>query len=411
MTNLTFQKFLKLESLGGILLFLAAMTAVGFENSTLGPTYEAIRDFEISFAINSYSLSKPLLLWVNDGLMAIFFLSVALELKREIHHGQLSSPAEITLPLFAAIGGIIIPAAIYAFINWGDSTAMKGWAIPTSTDIAFALGVLLLFGKRVPLALKVFLTALAILDDIAAIVIIAIFYTESLFINALAVAAVTLGVLFLLNRLHVKKLSPYVLVGVILWVAVLKSGVHATLAGVALAMAIPFARDTQQISPVKLVEKMLHPWIIFAVLPLFAFLNAGVSLKAVTLDSLLDPLTFGIAIGLFVGKQIGVFGGAWLAVRLRLANLPDSVSWQTLYGTSLLTGVGFTMSLFIGTLAFATPEALTQVRLGVIAGSLFSGLFGLLVLHRGLPTGDESTLMTAGNKSAESKASSFSIAF
>ncbi len=384
-------RFLSLESFGGILLFFAAIVAVVFENSFLGPSYDAIRDLPIAVSLGSFEIAKPLLLWVNDGLMAIFFLLVGLELKREALDGQLSSRDQIVLPLAAAIGGIAIPSGIYAFMNLDNPETIRGWAIPAATDIAFALGILSLFGKRVPLALKVFLTALAIFDDIAAIAIIAVFYTANLSLISLALAGVVLLALIVLNRLRVTQLTPYFLLGVILWVAVLKSGVHATLAGVALALAIPFHDEKENRSPLKYVEHVLHPWVAYGVLPVFAFLNAGVSLQGVSLETLLHPITFGIAAGLFAGKQIGAFGAAWLAVRLGFAKLPGSLSWASLYGAALLSGVGFTMSLFIGTLAFTSLEDLKLVRLGVIFGSLASGIMAIVVLSRVLPKAEDVT--------------------
>jgi NhaA family Na+:H+ antiporter len=335
----------------------------------------------VALTIDGAGISKPLLLWINDGLMAIFFLLVGLEIKREVVEGELSSVRKAALPAIAAAGGMAVPALMYAVLNWGDPQTMRGWAIPTATDIAFAVGVLALMGDRVPASLKIFLLALAILDDLGAIVIIAFFYTDNLSALSLALAAVALGGLIALNRAGVTRRAAYVVFGVFLWVCVLKSGVHATLAGVALALAIPLdARDAHGESPLRSLEHSLHPWVSYAILPLFAFANAGVSLSGISLASLMEPLPLGIAAGLFVGKQAGVMGAAWIAVRVRAVTLPDGVTWQHFYGTALLTGIGFTMSLFIGTLAFDDPAFANSVRIGVLGGSLLSALAGALVL-------------------------------
>jgi NhaA family Na+:H+ antiporter len=373
------RQFLHLESAGGILLVAAAVLALGLENSPWAGAYRSLLDTPVAIRIGAFEIFKPLLLWINDGLMAVFFFLVGLELKREVLKGGLSKPAQAALPAFAAVGGMAVPALIYAALNRHDAVALNGWAIPAATDIAFALGVLLLLGRRVPVALKLFLMTLAILDDLGAIVIIAIFYTAQLSLAAFAVALAALALLVLMNRRRVATVAAYVFVGLIMWASLLKSGVHATLAGVALALVIPLTdpRDPQR-SPLREVEHDLHPPVAYGILPLFAFANAGVPLAGVNLASLLAPVPLGIAAGLFVGKQLGVFGAAWLAVQLKLAQLPAGVRWRELYGVALLCGVGFTMSLFIGSLAFEHEgqQHTSAVRLGILAGSLLSALAG-----------------------------------
>jgi len=323
-------------------------------------------------------------LWINDGLMAVFFFLVGLEIKREILEGELSNRAQIVLPAAAALGGIAVPATIYAALNWGDAHAMQGWAIPTATDIAFALGVLSLFGNRVPAGLKVFLLTLAILDDFAAILIIALFYSGDIALPSLAIAVAALAALCALNRRNVNTLAPYLLVGAVLWTAVLKSGVHATLAGVALAMFIPLRVPAGEHAPLLRLERDLHPAVAFGILPLFAFANAGVALPDFSAATLLEPAPLGIAAGLLVGKQAGVFAMSWLTIRLGFAKLPDDTSWMMLYGVALLTGIGFTMSLFISSLAFEEGGLGYAVndRIGILAGSLASAACGYLVLQR-----------------------------
>jgi NhaA family Na+:H+ antiporter len=387
------QDFLRLESSGGILLVLAAVLAMVLKNSFLADNYDALLATPVAIRIGEFEILKPLLLWINDGLMAIFFFLVGLELKREVLEGELSRPAQVVLPLFGAIGGMAVPALIYAYLNRHDAVALNGWAIPSATDIAFALGVLMLLGRRVPTSLKVFLMTLAILDDLGAIVIIAIFYTSDLSLTSLAVAGSALAVLLYMNGRGVMRIPAYVLVGVIMWASVLKSGVHATLAGVALAMVIPLRNpnDAQQ-SPLRVLEHDLHPSVAYVILPLFAFANAGLSLKGINLASILTPVTLGVVAGLFVGKQLGVFGGAWLATRLGLAERPAGMSWSALYGVALLAGIGFTMSLFIGSLAFEHDghEHLSDVRLGILVGSIVSAFAGYAVLKFSLgPRGDE----------------------
>lgn len=390
--------FTKQDTAPGIILMLAAAMALIINNSPLAAYYGHFLDIPIAVQIGPLEIAKPLLLWVNDGLMAVFFFLVGLEIKREIMEGELSSFDRAALPLIAAVGGMAIPALIFVMINSGTPINIDGWAIPAATDIAFALGVLALLGSRVPVTLKVFLLAVAIIDDLGAIIIIAIFYTDDLSVASLAIGGVGLVILMGLNRAGVTKIAPYVLIGVFMWVAVLKSGVHATLAGVLIALTIPLyprgevKPDTP--SPLKTLEHSLHPWAAFLVLPLFAFANAGVSLKGMELGDLVAPLPLGIALGLFVGKQIGVFGFTWLSVKSGLCRLPTGVGWQEIYGVACLAGIGFTMSLFIGTLAFDDSAQLNAVRLGVIMGSTLSAIVGFLVL-RALPASTSQPMESA----------------
>jgi NhaA family Na+:H+ antiporter len=377
-----FFDFLKLESAGGLLLVAAAGLALICSNSPLRQTYDDLLRIPVEMRFGSFAVAKPLLLWINDGLMAIFFLLVGLEVKREVIEGELSTPAQVLLPVVAGLGGMVVPAVIYLLFNRGSGAALNGWAIPTATDIAFALGILSLLGDRVPLSLKMFLTAVAIADDLGAIVIIALFYTAELSISMLFLAAVAIAVLTVLNLRKITRIAPYVIVGVILWVFVLKSGVHATLAGVAIAFAVPSkTTDAHGHAPLHQMEHSLHPWVAFGVLPIFAFANAGVSFAGVTLTALAAPLPLGIAAGLFVGKLVGVCGASATLIRLGLAKLPEGASWRQLVGVAALCGVGFTMSLFIGSLAFEGPEYFTPLRLGVIAGSTISGVTGYLLLR------------------------------
>jgi NhaA family Na+:H+ antiporter len=374
--------FLKLESAAGLLLVAAAALALICSNSPLRHAYDDLLKIPVEMRFGSFAVAKPLLLWINDGLMAIFFLLVGLEVKREVIEGELSTPAQIVLPVAAGVGGMVVPALIYFIFNRGNGAALNGWAIPTATDIAFALGVLSLLGKRVPMSLKIFLTAVAIADDLGAIVIIALFYTAELSLPMLFLAAVAIAVLIALNMQKVTRIAPYVMVGVILWVFVLKSGVHATLAGVAIAFAVPLkTTDAQGTAPLHQLEHSLHPWVAFGVLPIFAFANAGVSFAGVTLTALAEPLPLGIAVGLFAGKLVGVFGASAMLIRLGLAKLPEGAGWLQLIGVAALCGVGFTMSLFIGSLAFDGPGYFTPLRLGVIAGSTLSGVAGYLLLR------------------------------
>ncbi|MBF0624912.1 MAG: Na+/H+ antiporter NhaA [Magnetococcales bacterium] len=387
------RRWLQNPAASGILIFVAAMAALLVQNSPWKPLYDGLLDMPVALQFGAFIIAKPLLLWINDGLMAVFFLLVGLELKREFLEGQLAQPANVILPMIGALGGIAVPAALYILVNHGDPAAMTGWAIPTATDIAFALGILALLGKRVPPALKLFLLTLAIIDDLVAIVIIALFYTNDLAMGSLSVAAAALLLLILMNRIGIRGISGYVLVGLVLWVAVLKSGVHATLAGVVLAMAIPLQGNAGAPSPLHQLEHDLHDMVGLGILPLFAFANAGVSLAGLTPEVLLTPVPLGIALGLLLGKQWGVFGAVWLAIRFGLARKPENFTWPQLYGLALLCGVGFTMSLFISSLAFehsgstivsAAPAA-GHARLGILAGSAMAGLLGYLVLRFSLP--------------------------
>lgn len=384
--------FLKLESASGILLVLAGVLAMLLANSPLASHYNRLLDFPLAVHVGGLAIAKPLLLWINDGLMAVFFLLIGLEVKREVLEGELADRARIALPAFGALGGMLVPASIYVGFNWGDPGGLRGWAIPSATDIAFALGVLQLLGNRVPVGLKVFLLTLAIMDDLGAIVIIALFYTSELSIVSLLLAAAAVTTLVAINIGRVTRVAVYLVVGLILWVCVLKSGVHATLAGVATALAIPM-RDASRASrsPLREVEHALHPWVAFGILPLFAFANAGVSLAGLSPGNLLDPIPLGIALGLFVGKQVGVFAFAWLAVVLGLARLPAGVNWRQLYGAAILCGIGFTMSLFIGSLAFdqAAAGAAVNDRLGILVGSVVSAIAGYLFLRASLPAASE----------------------
>lgn len=377
----TFQNFLNNKSMPGILLCLAAIIAMIMENSPLQIVYDAIKNTPVIIQIGSFAIAKPFLLWVNDGLMAIFFLLVGLEIKREMMVGHLSNPSKFALPAIASIGGVLVPAAIYAYINWNIPETLQGWAIPAATDIAFALGILMMLGNRVPASLKICLVAIAIIDDLIAIVIIAFFYTEEMSIISLGLAGLGLACLYAFNRKGVTNLSPYVVVGILIWVCVLKSGVHATLAGVAIGLMIPLkARNKDDKSPLKVLEHILYPWVSFVILPVFAFANAGISLQGVKLETFMQPLTLGIILGLFLGKQIGVMAFTAIAVYFKVCSLPNRVSWAQFYGVSLLTGVGFTMSLFVGTLAFTDLTYAPDVRLGVLTGSLFSAVAGVVVL-------------------------------
>jgi Na+:H+ antiporter, NhaA family len=377
------QAFLRQETAGGILLALAAAIALVISNSPLAHLYQSLLAAPVAVHVAEWALAKPLLLWINDGLMAVFFLMVGLEIKREILEGELSTRAQALLPLVAAIGGMAAPAAIYSFFNWNDPVARAGWAIPAATDIAFAVGVLALLGSRVPVSLKIFLTAVAVIDDLGAIVIIALFYTDNLSLTMLIGAAIAVAVLFTLNRAGVTRIAPYVMVGVVLWITVLKSGVHATLAGVMLAFAIPLhTRNRRGRSPLKHLEHSLHPWVAFAILPIFAFANAGVSFTGLSLETLAQPVPLGIALGLLAGKLTGVFGASFLLIQLGLAKLPQGAGWSHLVGIAFLCGIGFTMSLFIGSLAFESAQGDFDplVRLGVLGGSLTSALIGSVVL-------------------------------
>lgn len=376
------RKFFRLKSAAGILLLLAAIAAIVVENSFLSDSYSKLLHSSISFKISNFAIDKDLHHWINDGLMAIFFLLVGLEIKRELIQGHLSTRQQFSLPAVAAIGGITVPAIIYISLNFGNDVTTNGWAIPTATDIAFALGVVTLLGDRVPISLKVTLVAIAIIDDLMAIIIIATFYTSDVSIYYLLLAAVATSVLFLLNKKQINKLSPYVILGILLWMFVLKSGIHASLAGVLLAQFIPLnSKDSSSHSPLQNLEHSIAPWVNFSILPIFAFANAGVSFSGMKLNLLWDPVTLGIILGLFFGKQIGVMLFTYVGSLLKVCKLPSDISWAQYYGLSLVTGIGFTMSLFIGSLAFTDPEYQTSVRLGVLIASLLAGILGYLTLR------------------------------
>ncbi len=382
-------RFLELEAAGGILLLAASGLALLVANVPgLAGWYQSFLDVPIEIRLGRLELNKNVLLVINDGLMAVFFLLVGLEIKREALEGELASPSRLALPALAALGGVVLPGAIYAWLNWGDPVSVKGWAIPAATDIAFSLGVLSLLGSRVPLSLKVFLTTVAVVDDLAAIVIIALLYTSQLSVTALLLGVGGLVVLVILNRLKVKRLGAYFLVGAIMWVCVLKSGVHATLAGVALGLAIPLRVENEHgESLLRHLEHLLHPWVAFLILPLFAFANAGVSFQGVSGGALFGPITLGIAGGLCLGKPVGVFGCAALIVKTGLARLPQGVNWPMMFAVGLLAGIGFTMSLFIGMLAFegAGAQYAVATRVGVFGASIISAIAGFLVLRKVLP--------------------------
>ncbi len=375
--------FIDSEAASALPLLAAAVLALVLANSPLAGTVHGLLGTKLALTYGGIGLAKPLLLWINDGLMAVFFLLVGLEIKREVVEGELSRPSQMALPVAAALGGMIVPGLIYVGLNWGDAVALRGWAIPAATDIAFSLGVLAALGSRVPLALKVFLTTLAIVDDLGAIVIIAVFYTSQLSFQAMALAGVCIVGLAILNRVGVRRLGPYLLVGVVLWVSVLESGVHATGAGVVLAMFIPLKAvgEAEGAQPAIVLEHALKPWSAWLIMPVFAFANAGLSLAGLSLASLVEPVPLGIVAGLFLGKQVGIVLGAGLLIALGVAALPAGATWRQLYGVSILGGIGFTMSLFIGTLAFADASHESQVRLGVLVGSLLSALVGYAVLR------------------------------
>ncbi len=381
-------RFFRHEASGGLLLMAAALAALIVANSGLAGTYEGVLNSIFSVTLNGSGLEKPLILWINDGLMAVFFFLIGLELKRELLEGKLKNPSDVVLPGMAAVGGMVVPALIFLGFNWGNPATASGWAIPAATDIAFALGVLALVGDRVPSSLKVFLLTLAILDDIGAILIIALFYTAELKIDYLLMALVPMLAMFWLNKRRVHRVAPILFLGVIMWVLVLKSGVHATLAGVITAFFIPL-KDRWGKSPLHSLEHALAPYVLFLIVPIFAFANAGVVLTGLSLSDLAAPLPLGIALGLVLGKQIGVFGVTWLMVKLRLAQPPAGANWAQIYGVACLAGIGFTMSLFIGSLSFADPELMNHVRLGVLLGSLVSGVLGFAALRLSTPSSED----------------------
>ncbi len=385
-----FEKLIHKEASAGILLIIVTIFALILQNSALSEVYNSFLHTHVEIRFGNLQIAKPLLLWVNDGLMAVFFFLIGLEVKREVMEGHLSSMNQIALPGVAAIGGMVVPALVFIAFNQGESFAMNGWAIPTATDIAFALGILSLLGSRVPVSLKIFLMALAIIDDLGAIVIIALFYTSDLSMMSITIASCALIVLFTMNRMNVAKKAAYILVGIILWVSVLKSGVHATLAGVALAFLIPLTstdKDGKIFSMTKEMEHDLHYWVAFMILPLFAFVNAGVDLRGISIEEMFGPVPMGIMLGLFIGKQVGVFGFSWLVIKLGLASLPKDSNWMQLYGVSVLTGIGFTMSLFVDTLAYNDTEIYHYAdKLAILLGSLLSGIVGYLILKKAKPS-------------------------
>ncbi|WP_411705367.1 Na+/H+ antiporter NhaA [Edaphovirga cremea] len=385
MNNLI-RQFLRMEASGGIVLIIAAIIALFMANTSLNGFYHSILDLPVSLKIAALDISKPLLLWINDGFMALFFLIVGLEVKRELLDGSLAGREKAVFPAVAALGGMIAPALIFLLFNGGDEVARHGWAIPAATDIAFAVGVLALLGQRVPLSLKVFLLALAIIDDLGAIVIIALFYTAQVSMTALGMAAAAIVLLAYMNWRGVSRISLYILVGIFLWVCVLKSGVHATLAGVILGFFIPLNR-TEHHSPSRKLEHGLHPWVSWLILPLFAFANAGIDLRTASVEGLTSMVPLGIAAGLMFGKPLGITLFCWLSVKLRLAALPTGVTFKQIMATSVLCGIGFTMSIFIASLAFehADPELIVYSKVGILGGSILSAIAGYFLLKRALP--------------------------
>lgn len=377
--------FIKKESSAGIILIFVTILALLLQNSSMSVFYSSFLHTPVEIRFGDLQIAKPLLLWVNDGLMAVFFFLIGLEVKREVKEGHLSSLSQITLPGIAAVGGMVVPALIFIAFNRGEDFSMNGWAIPTATDIAFALGILSLLGNRVPVSLKIFLMALAIIDDLGAIVIIALFYTSELSTMSISIAAIALFILFVMNRMNIAIKSAYIVVGIVLWVSVLKSGVHATLAGVALAFMIPlYSKDKEgnSFSMAKEMEHDLHKWVAFFILPLFAFVNAGVDLKGISIEEMAGPVPLGIMLGLFVGKQVGVFGFSWVAIKMGWASLPKESNWTLLYGVSVLTGIGFTMSLFVDTLAYNDTQIYHYAdKLAILLGSFLSAIVGYLVLR------------------------------
>ncbi|EGR2794286.1 Na(+)/H(+) antiporter NhaA [Vibrio navarrensis] len=377
--NDAIRDFFKMESAGGILLVIAAAIAMVIANTSLNDIYQSV--------LHSYVFGMSVSHWINDGLMAIFFLLIGLEVKRELLEGALKSKETAIFPAIAAVGGMLAPALVYVLFNSGDPQAVQGWAIPAATDIAFALGIMALLGKRVPVSLKVFLLALAIIDDLGVVVIIALFYSGDLSTLALTIGFIMTGVLFLLNAKEVTKLTWYIVVGIILWAAVLKSGVHATLAGVVIGFAIPLNGKKGEHSPLKHMEHALHPYVAFAILPLFAFANAGISLEGVSVSGLTSMLPLGIALGLLIGKPLGIFSFSWVAVKTGVARLPEGITFRHIFAVSVLCGIGFTMSIFISSLAFGgvSPEYDTYARLGILMGSTTAAVIGYCLLHISLP--------------------------
>lgn len=383
--NILVKKYLKKESSSGLILILVTILALILRNSMFSEFYTSFLHTQIEFKIGEIlDINKPLILWINDGLMAVFFLLIGLEIKRELIAGHLSTPAKVALPAIAALGGMLVPATIYVVFNYGDEFALRGWAIPTATDIAFALGILSLLGRKIPTSLKIFLMALAIFDDLGAIVIIALFYTSDLSFHAIAFAGICILILLALNRFNVTKLGFYWIVGILLWIFVLKSGVHATLAGIIVAFAIPLRAVNEKqklVSPAKALEHHIHFWVAFYIVPLFAFVNAGVDLSDLSIEKISNGVSLGIIFGLFFGKQIGVFLFTYLAIKYKLASMPKYSTWLQIYGVSVLTGIGFTMSLLIDSLAFQDSNAFFYTdKLGILIASFLSGIIGYLIL-------------------------------
>ena len=376
-----FRWFFKLEAASGLVLFFAAIIALFISNSGLAELYFATLNKYLFIGVNNFGLKLSVLHWINDALMAIFFFFVTLEIKREFLQGELSNIKQALLPIVAAVGGMLVPALFYVYINLGDSETLNGWAIPSATDIAFSLGVLSLLGKRVPLSLKVFLTALAIIDDLGAIVIIALFYSGDLSIKYLILMLLAFIVLLLINKFNIKKFLPYLVVGLFLWDFTHNSGIHATIAGVLLAMTIPHRKKEKDFSLLIKIEHAISPYVAFGIMPLFAFANAGVSLEGLSFSSLLDKVPLGIVLGLFLGKQLGVFIFSYVSIKFKIAQMPNDTSWYNFYGVGVLTGIGFTMSLFVGNLAFVeNMQYIDGVKIGVLTGSLLSTLFGYFLI-------------------------------
>jgi NhaA family Na+:H+ antiporter len=376
-----FRWFFKLEAASGVVLLFAAIIALVISNSDLAELYFSTLNKYLFIGINNFGLKLSVLHWINDALMAIFFFFVTLEIKREFLQGELSNIKQALLPIIAAVGGMLVPALFYVFVNLGDNETLNGWAIPSATDIAFSLGVLSLLGKRVPLSLKVFLTALAIIDDLGAIVIIALFYSGDLSIKYLSLMLLAFILLLLINKFNIKKFLPYLIVGLFLWDFTHNSGIHATIAGVLLAMTIPHRKKEKDFSLLIKIEHAISPYVAFGIMPLFAFANAGVSLEGLSFASLLDKVPLGIVLGLFLGKQLGVFIFSYVSIKLKIAQMPNNTSWYNFYGVGVLTGIGFTMSLFVGNLAFVeNMQYMDGVKIGVLTGSLLSTLFGYFLI-------------------------------
>jgi len=376
-----FKWFFKLEAASGLLLLIAALVALIISNSTFSDVYFNTLDKYFFVGVNKFGIKMSLLHWINDALMAVFFFFVTLEIKREFLQGELSNKKQALLPIIAAVGGMLIPALIYIYINFQNSITLNGWAIPSATDIAFSLGVLSLLGSRVPISLKVFLTALAIIDDLGAIIIIAFFYTGDLNIKYLTLLILAFIILVLVNKFNVKKFIPYLFIGLILWFFTYESGIHATIAGVLLATVIPHRKKEKDFSLLTKIEHNISPYVAFGIMPLFALANAGVSFEGMNFMSLLSPVPLGILLGLFVGKQIGVFIFSFVSIKLKIAQMPNNANWINLYGVGILTGIGFTMSLFVGNLAFIeNTQYMSDVKIGVLSGSLLSTVFGFILL-------------------------------